>query len=72
MNVTVALLISLFTCGDKPPDFRDFYAKNYYQAPEGSNWAGYKYEIAGDVLTRLANASADYADYRAGIRDKCR
>lgn len=44
--------------------FKEYYAVHFYQG-EGGNWAGANGEVAIDVLQRLANALAAYADYVA-------
>jgi hypothetical protein len=70
----LALLVGLATCGQPPPypTFRDFYRANYHDSGGVGHWAGSRGEIASEVLKRLADAEADYIDYRLAVMEKCR
>lgn len=67
--IVLTLLMSL-NCAVPPPDFRTFYADNY-QPKARSHWFGRNLEPINIAMERLADAIADYADYRAERADRC-
>lgn len=68
MNTATALLIATLSCADPAMNFREFYAQTRPGDPAFPR--GFHYEIASDYLMRLAQATADFVDYRAARADK--
>lgn len=73
MNQLVALMLASLSCSNPPMSFRDFYSKFYLSTAEVSvaHWSYRAMESPAQAFGRLADAQADYAEYRAERADKC-
>jgi hypothetical protein len=71
MSPVVIALLGGLHCSLPPLDFRTFYSR-FYASPGDRHWFVRDAEDRGTAARRLADALADFADYRAGRADKCR
>ena len=72
MNPVVAAFIASISCNSPAMEFRPFYAHFYHNSGSGEHWAGSRGEFTETVQKRLADALADYVEYRVSIMDKCK
>lgn len=71
MNPAAAALILTLSCQQPALNFRDFYQQPYRDQEPAAGWFGQRLDTLQNVVIRMANAQADWLEYRVARFEKC-